>query len=161
MNWIIRYSDRMRCHTLLDVVVEPIWDDLKDLNWLVTDSEHGPWQGNDMPLNYEDDYFILTPKKFKSLVDSRSQIIWGVFLAIPQKVKIIVDEDDLPYAEGNELIWKNGNIQHPDAIMELVCFDSGYTIVKFKDEKLSNKFKAYFDEAIELEKFSNNSAPNY
>jgi hypothetical protein len=52
------------------------------------------------------------------------------------------------------MVWKNGNIQHPNAALEIVCFDSGYTIVKFRDEKLSDKFKAYFDEAIELEKFS-------
>jgi hypothetical protein len=61
--------------------------------------------------------------------------------------------NDLPYAEGNAMIWKNGNLQHPDAEIEIVCFDSGYTIVKFTRQDLSDKFKAYFDEAIELEKF--------
>jgi hypothetical protein len=69
-----------------------------------------------------------------------------------------VDEEHLPYAESNDIIWKNENIQHPNAQIEIVCFDSGYTIVKFRDEHLSNKFKAYFDEAMELEKFGNDSA---
>ncbi|MEO7214796.1 hypothetical protein [Mucilaginibacter sp.] len=77
------------------------------------------------------------------------------FIAIPYNIEITIDENAIPLAEGNELIWKNGNLQYPDAAIEIICFDSGYTIVKFTDERLSAKFKAYFgDEAIELEKFT-------
>lgn len=66
---------------------------------------------------------------------------------------IKVDESNLPGADGNSIVWEEGNIQHPDAEIEIVCFDSGYTIVKFRNRLLSDKFKAYFDEAIDLKKF--------
>lgn len=58
--------------------------------------------------------------------------------------------DHLPYADLNKLVWKKGNFQHPDAKVELICFDSSSTIVKFKDESLSRKFHKYFEEALEL-----------
>jgi hypothetical protein len=39
--------------------------------------------------------------------------------------------------------------------VEIIAFDSSYTIVKFKDEKLSNMFKEYFqEEAVDLQKFN-------
>jgi hypothetical protein len=49
----------------------------------------------------------------------------------------------------------NTDIQHEDAQIEIVCFDSGYTIVKLRDQYLSNKFKNYFTEAVKLDTFSN------
>ncbi len=72
----------------------------------------------------------------------------------PICIEIQLDENNLPYAEGNNLIWKNGNLQYQGAEIEVICVDSGYTIVKFTKEDLSEKFKAYFEEAIELEKFN-------
>jgi hypothetical protein len=62
---------------------------------------------------------------------------------MPQGESIEIDEENLPSADGSTTVWKNGNIQHPNAVLEIVCFDSGYTIVKFRDEKLSSKFKTY------------------
>ena len=161
MNWIIRYSDKMEFHTHLNIVLKPIWNEVKEFNWLISDLEYFPDYAKDLPVNHDQDYFILSPAEFKVLVDLDPQILWAVILGIPKEDLIDVDDDNLPYADGSATVWKNGNIQHPKAVLEIVCFDSGYTIVKFKDEKLSGKFESYFDEAIELEKFSNDSAPNY
>ena len=47
----------------------------------------------------------------------------------------------------------NENFQHKNASIEIIAFDSSYTIIKFKDKKLSEKFKNYFDEAILLSEF--------
>ncbi len=147
----------MRYHTHLDVLMYPILEDLDEFNWLLCDLEFNSTEiREDLPINLDHDYFILTKDEFSKLLKSDLQIWWGVILAIPKSVDIIVDEDNLPFAEGNGLIWENGNIQYPDAQIEVVCFDSGYTIVKFKDQHLSDKFKSYFTEAIELEKFKDN-----
>ncbi len=35
--------------------------------------------------------------------------------------------------------------------MEIIAWDSSYTIIKFTEKAMSDKFKEYFDEAIELE----------
>jgi len=109
----------------------------------------------------EDDYLILSPEQFRRIAEADMQVIWGVLLGIPKDEDIDVDLDRLPYADGNGLVWKNGNMQHPKAIIEVVCFDSSYTIVKFKVGALSDKLKAYYPEAVELEQFKNKSAPFY
>jgi hypothetical protein len=60
---------------------------------------------------------------------------------------------DLPFADGNGQIWKNGNLQVEQAKIEIIAWDSSYTTVKFTDPSMSEKFKAYFQEAIELERY--------
>ncbi len=161
MNWIIRKTIRLSCHTYLNQLLVPILDDIKGLNWLISDLDYGSYVGDELPLNHEEEYFILSEAEFQTIVKTDVQIYWGVFLGIPAHINITVDENSLPYAEGSAIIWKNGNIQHPDAQIEIVCWDSGYTIVKFKDQQLSDKFKNYFEEAVELEKFKSKTLPHY
>ncbi len=161
MNWILRKSNKFDYHTNLKEIVKPIFDDIANLNWIVADLEFTIWDDSKPPINMEEDHMLLDPAGFKILADADAQIVWGAFIGIPPNHKILVDTDNLPFVEGNPLVWKNGNIQYPDAIIEIDCFDSGYTMVKFTDEVLSNKFKAYFPEAVELEKFKNKSAPYY
>nr|WP_199083151.1 hypothetical protein [Pedobacter sp. ASV19] len=154
MNWIIRDSDKIEFHTHLKIILSPIIDDVKDLNWLISELEyHNTIPTKNLPVDYEHNYFILSPEQFKALVTADVQIIWGVILGIPNTHAIDVDQNNSPFVEFNDLIWKNGNIQHPEAIIEIICFDSGYTIVKFRDQGLSAKFKDYFDEAVELESY--------
>ena len=75
------------------------------------------------------------------------QIIWGVFSGIRNNLEVKLDQIELPFAEGNNKIWKNGNLQIENSIIEIIAWDSSYTIVKFTDKELSEKFKSYFDEA--------------
>ncbi|RWY47896.1 hypothetical protein [Mucilaginibacter gilvus] len=153
MNWIIRKTKKMQYHTDLSVILNPIHDYVADFNWLFSDLDF--MSGEVTPFNFEDEYFLLTGEEMLQILTKHIQFVWGVIIAIPYNVEITIDENAIPFAEGNELIWKNGNLQHPDAAIEIICFDSGYTIVKFTDERLSAKFKAYFgDEAIELGKFT-------
>ena len=160
MNWIIRKSNKLLSHTHLNSLLKPIYNEVKNWNWLVSDVDYIS-NTEDLPINFDHDYFVLSPIQFQQLVKADPQIIWGVLLGFQNKQSIDVDEENLPYAEGNVLIWKNGNIQHHNAMIEIVCFDSGYTIVKFRDSDLSNKFKAYFDEAVDLEVFSKGIPRSY
>jgi len=161
MNWILRHSDKFDYHTNLKAVLAPIIEDIRDLKWLISDLEYTSWEKEALPINMVDDYLVLSRDQFSEVAEADMQIIWGVLLGIPEDQVIDVDAEQLPYADGNALVWKNGNIQHPQAIIEVICFDSGYTIVKFKEEVLSNKFRAFFLEAVELERFKNKSAPYY
>jgi hypothetical protein len=95
----------------------------------------------------------LPPDEFRKILADRFQFWWGVILAVPKSMNIELN-DDLPYVEGNPHIFKNGHMQHPGAEIEIDCFDSGYTIVKFSNETLSDIFKAYFDEALTIDKFN-------
>jgi hypothetical protein len=144
MNWLIRSTKYMLNHTYLDAIVEPIKDEIDNYNWLICDIEiHSAVDVREV-IDVEADYFILSPAEFRKLLDKHVQLRWAVVLAIPINTTINVGEHKLPYIDGNALIWKNGNLQLPDAEIEIDCFDSTCTIIKFTDQQLSNRFKTYF-----------------
>jgi len=58
MNWIIRSIKTLKFHTNLKETLQPIWNDLTDYDWILTDLEYIP-NGNKIPINYEHDYFLL------------------------------------------------------------------------------------------------------
>jgi hypothetical protein len=154
MDWILSKTKKMNFHTDLSVILKPIQGHINDFNWLISDLDF--MASKTIPLNFDDEYFLLSGEDLLSILNMHVQFIWAVIIAIPKDVKVDeLIEDDIPYSEGNELIWKNGNIQHPEGKIEIVCFDSSYTIIKFADKYLSDKFKSFFgNEAIELEIFS-------
>lgn len=151
MNWIIRDTTKIDFHTNLNEILKPILTDLQDYNWLLCDLDF--IAENPLPINFDKKYFILKNEDFQKIINSQTQIIWGVISAIPQNIPIKVNENNLPFVEGNDLVWENGNLQVNNSEIEIIAFDSTYTIVKFKNQSLSNKFKRHFDEAIELEKY--------
>jgi hypothetical protein len=154
MNWIIRKSKQISAHTYLEEILRPISDTIDNYNWILSDLDGGGYTEGS-PIDYEHDYFVLPASKFRQVLDSHIQFYWGVIIGVPASFEIKINENNLPYAEGSELIWRDSSLQYPDAEIEIVCFDSGYTIVKFTNENLSNKFKAYFEsDAIPLQKFT-------
>lgn len=131
----------MPYHTYLDLILEPIKDQIDNYNWIVTDIEMFSTIVTDPPVDMDTDYYILSPGEFKRLVDCEVQFWWGIFLAVPVSKEIQLDINNLPFLEGNKLIWKNGNLQYYTAEIEIDCIDSNYTIVKFSNQELSKKFK--------------------
>jgi hypothetical protein len=154
MNWIISKTNKLRYHTQLSELTKPLQPYLKNYKWLFSDLDFNADKLPHLPINFDQDYFILSAADFEKIADEDVQIIWGALLAIPNERKIDVNEQQLPYVEGNDTIWRNGNIQLETAEIEIDCLDSSYTIVKFKLEEMSKAFKDYFTEAIELEKFA-------
>jgi hypothetical protein len=49
------------------------------------------------------------------------------------------------------LKWLISDLEINTSEMEIIAWDSSYTIVKFAEKKMSDKFKEYFDEAIDVE----------
>ncbi|GAA4888145.1 hypothetical protein GCM10023311_10020 [Flaviramulus aquimarinus] len=107
----------------MNVLLEPIKNDIQKFKWLISDLEINTSEMGKLPINHEKDWFLISA------------------------------EEILPFAEGVAEIWKDGNLQVEESEIEIIAWDSVLTIVKFKEEKLSNKFKDYFEEAIELEKY--------
>jgi len=153
MNWIIRNISKLRFHTNLEILLKPIENDIQRFNWLINDLEINSSEIDSLPISHGKDWFYITSEQMEELRISNTQIIWGAFSAIDSQKQIEITDEILPFAEGVQQIWKNGNLQVKESEIEIIAWDSGYTIVKFKDEELSNKFKNYFDEAIELEKY--------
>ena len=153
MNWIIRNTRKLKFHTNLQILLEPIEKEIQRFKWLVSDIEVNSSSIRSLPINNEEDWFLISAEEMQALRSSDTQVVWGVFSAIDRHNQILVDNIILPAAEGAPQIWKNGNLQLQEAEVEIIAFDSSCTIVKFTDIELSDKFKIYFDDAIELEKY--------
>lgn len=106
-----------------------------------------------LPIDFRENYSIVSPENFKRIIETDIQIIWGVISAVRKSEIPKLDKKYFPHVEGNNQVWENDKFQVENAVFEITAWDSSYTIVKFKDSELSKKFKAAFDEVIELEKF--------
>lgn len=137
----------------MDILLEPIKSEIKRFIWLISDLEINTSEMEKLPINHEKDWFLISAEEMEELRNSDTQIIWGAFSAMDKDLEIEITEEILPFAEGVTEIWKDGNLQVEQSEIEIIAWDSGYTIIKFTDEKLSNKWKEYFGEAIELEKY--------
>lgn len=153
MNWIIRDTSKLKFHTNLKVLLTPIENEIKGLKWLISDLEINTSEMQKLPINHENDWYMISAVEMNVIRDTHTQIIWGAFSGFLNNQEIEPNQIDLPFAEGNEKIWKNGNLQVVNSKIEIIAWDSSYTIVKFTDNKMSDKFKKYFQEAIELENY--------
>lgn len=150
MNWIIRNTSKLKFHTNLNILLLPIENDIKDLNWIISDLEINTANIEKLPINHEKDWFIISSAEMNIIRETDTQIIWGVFAGIDSNRELKTEQIEMLYAEGNDKIWETGNIQIENSKVEIIAWDSSYTIIKFTDKKMSDKFKEYFDEAIEL-----------
>ena len=148
MNWVIKHSKKIKYQTDLEEILKPIWNDLQNYKWLITDVDF--ITDSQIALNFEKDYFFLDRDEFAQLMNSDTQIIWGVISAVSNNYKID-EKKNLTLSSESEQVWKENVFQIPESILEIIAFDSDYTILKFKNNKLSEKFKNYFEsDAIEL-----------
>lgn len=152
MNWIIQQTEKLNFHTDLKELLKPIQKEIESYNWLISDFEF--ISNQEISINHDRDFFVLSNQEFNEILNSQTQFIWGVIIGFPKNKEIFIDENNLPFAEGNDLIWENENFQIPNSTIEIIAFDSSYSIIKFKDKNMSDRFKNYFNEAIELEKFN-------
>ena len=137
----------------MNVLLKPIDKDIQNLKWLISDLEINTSEMEKLPINHEKDWFLISAQEMKKICKTDTQIVWGAFSGIDKNAELKTDRIELPYADGNGEIWKNGNLQVENSIIEIIAWDSSYTIVKFTEKKMSDKFKEYFDEAIELENY--------
>jgi len=150
MNWVIKNSKKIKYQTDLENILKPIWNELLNFNWIITDVDF--LTDNEIPLNFDENNFLLNKIEFEKLMKSDTQIIWGIISAVNNEYKI--DEKKLSEISAESLdVWKNDKFLIPESYLEIIAFDSGYTILKFKDERVSEMFKNYFGkDAIELQK---------
>ncbi len=157
MNWIIKSTKKLRCHTNLNNLLASDWIDISEYNWFLSDLEvinYADYEGVTLPIDFREDYFTPSIEDFKTVVESDIQIIWGVISAVNKNENPTFDKYNFPFVEGNDDVWEANNFQVKNAVFEITAWDSSYTIVKFKNKDLSEKFKNYFgEEVIELEKY--------
>ena len=84
-----------------------------------------------MPINFDENYFILKNEDFQKIVNSQTQIIWGVLSAVPKNIDVKIDENNLPFVEGNDMVWENGNLQVNNSEIEIIAFDSSRPVFRW------------------------------
>lgn len=152
MNWIIRDTKKLYCHTNQNNLLN-VWIDISEFEWILSDLDVINFTKKKLPIDFNKSFSVITSDDFKKIIETDIQIVWGVISAINKSENPKFDKNNLPFVEGNDNIWINDNFQVENAIFEITAWDSSYTIIKFKDSELSKKFKLYFDEAIELDKY--------
>jgi len=140
------------CHTNLNNLLNA-WIDISEFEWILSDLDVINFTKKKLPIDFNKSFSVITSDDFKKIIETDIQIVWGVISAINKSENPKFDKNNLPFVEGNDNIWINDNFQVENAIFEITAWDSSYTIIKFKDSELSKKFKLYFDEAIELDKY--------
>lgn len=148
-------DEQQEFHSYLHIILKSILNEIRELNWLCNNVgisfDYLPFQETTASLKLMEANFDyprscdLTGSEFyEILTKQQNQYIWGVFSAFRGLVPEIPIEKQ-PYADGNEEIWKKPEVfQTEDAEMEIICFDSTYTILKFKDESLAKRIMLEF-----------------
>ncbi|KXH85136.1 hypothetical protein [Chryseobacterium kwangjuense] len=155
MNWIIRSTRNTKFHTNLHEVLKPIWQELNNYSWILTDLDF--MTDDQIPIDFNSDVFFLSREQFEQAYKSKTQFIWGIIAAVlPKDVPDIKVISELS-AEDPE-VWKSDHFLISQAVVEITALDSSYTIIKFTDKKISDLFKEYFKEqALNLQEFAEES----
>ncbi|TGE22211.1 hypothetical protein E5K00_18360 [Hymenobacter aquaticus] len=137
--------------TYLSEVLPPIRQQVEKLNWLVTGLQC--WGDNSPPIetwhleSYDSaPYYNIVPGQtlYEAFAHREVQVVWGVFCGVPGDIPAIPLEE-VPYADGNRRIWTEPEVFLLAASeIEIVAFDSSFTLVKFRDESLGRQFLEAF-----------------
>lgn len=145
--------------TDLRLVFEAFGGRQREFNWLITDLELNHYPPG-LPYGSDDrslDARWLSGAELSQIVEENDiQFIWGVLSGF--RVGVAIDVATLstyPYADGNRALWEpTVSIQHPLAEVEIVCWDSTATLLLSRDDDLTERFRRFFPEAVDLNEYN-------
>ncbi|MEN1678997.1 MAG: hypothetical protein AAGJ46_05360 [Planctomycetota bacterium] len=148
-NLIFENSPEIAWYTDLYPFFSQIPGAIGGYDWLWTDVE----LNCALPLpESADGSYWLSGEELWRFVQSRPQFIWSVLSAIPREKRAEAEACDAwPYADGNGSLWLGSPTpQHPYADFEIVCWDSGATLLINGDEQFSKAFRQAYPGAADL-----------
>jgi hypothetical protein len=78
------------------------------------------------------------------------QFVWAVFSALLIGARPATEK--APYAEGNAHLWEGSpKPQLPEAVLEIVCWDSSCCLLIGASEELATSFRESFPQALDLD----------
>lgn len=153
MNTLLEGPSRMGFYTDLRLVFQAFVGRQQEFNWLITNLDC-----NVFPTGLRPKQPIwLSGQELTKLVEQQDiQFIWGVLSGFPRDVTLDLNQLEFePYADGNSALWQpNVAIQHPLAVVELICWDSSATLLLSQDDDLAQRFRKFFPEAIDLDLYN-------
>jgi hypothetical protein len=101
----------------------------------------------DIDWGTEKQFAVVTGEELWNSVANRDiQVVWGVFCGVVGEMPSVPD-DELPYADGNRQMWAEPeSFQLASVHIEIICWDSALTWVKFRDDSLGHQFLQLFPE---------------
>ena len=166
LNAILVDSNEVQYYTYLGPIFEALHNKQLDYNWLITDLELNWFPDNFLDYfdqvqisegmwNHDNRYWISGDNLTKLVTDHKLQFIWGVLSGLDKKVQIDINNlSVVPFADGNTDLWKPGNtVQHPNADIEIVCWDSTLTLMISKDQSIIRDFMEYFKDSKDLDEY--------
>lgn len=152
----IEETDQVEFHTDLSVIVNPFKEEFKNLNWLLTDLQFMILDSDKLGLverlNHHDKSITINGEELFEIIRTRKiQFIWGVLSGFVDRIPNLVD-NELPYADQNTELWTNPEaFQTESTQIEIVCWDSSLTIIKFRDNTIAQNFMREFKDSTRLE----------
>jgi hypothetical protein len=155
MNTILfGQSEKMPFHTCLGPIFEAFEGRQKEFNWLITEFEcnHLPTAAD---WHNEEKIWITGEELTKIIDDDDIQFIWGEIFGFGKELDFDTAMKNFrPRSKRTDLInSKNPQIQNSLATFQIICFDSGFTVLLSKDNDLSQRFRGYFKEAQDFNEF--------
>ncbi|MED1305032.1 hypothetical protein BK704_27090 [[Bacillus thuringiensis] serovar konkukian] len=156
MNFILHGSE----HTVLASIFDSFQGREKEFNWLITDLEIATLQDEELIREYpklSHPIVWIAGEDLSNLVKKYNpQFIWGVLSAFDKSINIDINNLLVePFANGNEELWvPSPNIQHPQATLEIVCWDSSLMLLLSKNINIDDKFRNYFKDARDLNTYN-------
>jgi hypothetical protein len=140
MNSIqLKASANWPYHTMLRKLLLIIENYVKERYWFLSD-----WEGNFYPtgIHKAGKEIVITGNKLLEIIDSDFQLIWGVLSGSKNNYNNVLQP---PTAESNDDLWKPGyKIQNAQSDIEIVAWDSSYTLISSSDKNVLNKFYSFF-----------------
>jgi hypothetical protein len=149
MNLILENTNQVEHFTDLNNVFVGLGNRQTDYNWLITHFECNHYPVEALKANA----VLLSGEALTEIIENhRIQFIWGTISGFPKSLPIeAIDRSILPLADGNENLWTgDAEVQHPQAHIEIICWDSSCTLLITKDDTLSALYQQYYSDAISL-----------
>lgn len=150
----------MPYYTNLALVFRALDGAQRAFEWILTDVDCIALDGEPLPIELcggAADPIQYSGSAITELVTRRRiQFVWAVLSGfsrddVPDRQTL----DPYPFADGNAALWQPGvSIQHPRAQLEIVCWDSGATLLLSRQDELSKSFRSFFPDAVDLDDYN-------
>lgn len=153
MNIILLKSSKMPFFTDMKLVFEALDGFPNNYEWLISEFEYN-YCTDERLWN---DPVVIGGNELEDLLNSNDiQFIWGVFSAFPKGTPINIDASKVPVSDGKRIssLSNPPSIQCPGAVLEIICFDSSFTLVVGADSKIQKQFMDFFPEAEDLDEYN-------
>ena len=146
---------QQKYYTLLSNIFKAINNRQNNYNWLITSAECYPHNKNFKNLLDRDYCWLSGEELTKIIAHEDFQWIWAVLSGFEKDITL---DEVLSYplpSVDYEGFWQLPlSIQHPLATVEIVPFDSSYTLVLSKNEQLVSDYYSAFPKSEDLRRFN-------